>query len=117
MTPIAWMAAVSVLSWLAISAVWRGLNPELFYGMLGPLVSAWVTWVAVVVVWRSTPERLAAVMTAGLAAKMLFFGVYVAVMIRVVGLRLVPFVIAFVSYFIALYAMQAMFLKRLTAPR
>ena len=30
------------------------------------------------------------------------------------ALRPVPFVVAFVTYFIALYAMQALFLKRLT---
>jgi len=35
---------------------------------------------------------------------------------RVLSLRLEPFVIAFVSYFIALYAMQALFLRRLVTP-
>jgi hypothetical protein len=38
-------------------------------------------------------------------------------MIRVLDLRPGPFVTAFVSYFVALYAMQALFLRRLTAPR
>ena len=32
------------------------------------------------------------------------------------SLRLVPFVTAFVIYFIALYAMQALFLRRLVTP-
>jgi len=36
------------------------------------------------------------------------------VVIRLLTLKTVPFVTAFVSYFIALYAMQALFLKRLT---
>ena len=44
------------------------------------------------------------------------FPVYVAVMLRLVSLRLVPFVTAFVIYFIALYAMQALFLRRLVTP-
>jgi hypothetical protein len=35
-------------------------------------------------------------------------------MLRLLSLRPVPFVTAFVTYFIALYAMQALFLKRLT---
>jgi hypothetical protein len=34
-------------------------------------------------------------------------------MVRLLGLEPVPFVAAFVSYFIALYAMQALFLRRL----
>jgi hypothetical protein len=53
-------------------------------------------------------------MIVGFAVKLVFFGVYVAVMLRVLALRPVPFVTAFTSYFIALYAMQAWFLKRLT---
>jgi hypothetical protein len=40
--------------------------------------------------------------------------VYVAVMLKLLSLRPVPFVFAFTSYFIALYAMQALFLRRLT---
>ena len=47
------------------------------------------------------------------ALKFVFFVVYVAVMLRLLSLRPVPFVIAFVSYFIALYAMQAFYLRRL----
>jgi len=118
MAPIAWMAAVSLGSWLAISMVGGDrVNPELLYGMLGPLVAGCATWFAVDRVWRSAPEKLTAVMTAGFAAKMLLFGLYVGLLPRALALRLVPFVVAFVSYFIALYAMQAMFLKRLTAPR
>jgi hypothetical protein len=37
----------------------------------------------------------------------------VAVMLGVLSLRPVPFTTAFVSYFIALYAMQALFFRRL----
>jgi hypothetical protein len=38
-------------------------------------------------------------------------------MIRLLSLRTVPFMTAFVSYFIALYAMQALFIRRLTMTR
>ena len=114
MTPIAWMAGASVASWLAVSALGGDrVNPEALFGMLGPLVSACVAWIAMVRAHRVAPERLTSVMMVGFAVKLLFFGVYVAVMVRVVGLRLVPFVTVFTTYFIALYAMQALFLKRL----
>ena len=43
-----------------------------------------------------------------------FFALYLTVMLKLLSLRPVPFVVAFVSYFIALYAMQALFLRRLT---
>jgi hypothetical protein len=116
MTPIAWMAGVSVVCWLAVSAIGgERVNPEALFGMLGPLASACVAWVAMVRAHRAAPERLTAVMMAGFAVKLVFFGIYLAVMLRVLALRPVPFVTVFTSYFIALYAMQALFLKRLMA--
>ena len=115
MTPVVWMTGVSLGSWLTVLAVWGdGAHPEALFGMLGPLASACVTWVAVQRTYRSAPERLTRVLTVGFAVKFVFFGVYVAVMLRLLSLRPVPFVFAFTSYFIALYAMQALFLKRLT---
>jgi uncharacterized membrane protein YdfJ with MMPL/SSD domain len=60
-----------------------------------------------------TPERVMGAMIIGFALKFVFFGAYVAVMLGVLSLRPVPFMTAFVSYFIALYAMQALFFRRL----
>jgi hypothetical protein len=120
MTALAWMAGVSLASWLAITAIDRDrLHPEVLFGMLGPLVSACGTWMAIRVAHRAGPARLTAVMVAGFALKMVFFGAYVAVMLRWLDLRAVPFVLSFTGYFIALYGMEALFLRRLTvaAPR
>lgn len=115
MTPIVWMAGASLVTWLAVSAIGGDrVNPEALYGMAGPLVAACITWGAVHQTWRSNPVGLTGVMIVGFAAKLAFFALYVAIMIRVLALRPVPFVLAFVSYFIALYAMQAFYLKRLT---
>jgi hypothetical protein len=114
MTPIVAMAAVSVAAWAVVSTLGgERVNPETMYGMLGPLASACATWVVVQRTYRVAPERVTAVMVTGFAVKLVFFGAYVAVMLRVLALRPEPFVVAFVSYFIALYAMQALFLKRL----
>jgi hypothetical protein len=113
------MAGLSVASWLIVTLVTGGARPEVLFGMLGPLSSACATWAAVQAAHRTAPARVTAVMIGGFAAKMVFFGVYVAVMLRVLELRAVPFVVSFTAYFIALYAMEAVFLKRLTvdAPR
>ena len=48
-------------------------------------------------------------------AKIVFFGLYLAAMVRVIELRVAPFAVAFVGYVIALYALEALFLKRLLA--
>mgnify|MGYP001098915398 CR=1 FL=1 len=114
MTPVAWMAGASVVSWLIASrAAGPEANPEVLYGMLAPLVVAVVSWIVIERTYRSDPERLTRVMVEGLAVKAVFFGAYVAGMLRVIGLRPVPFVVSFTSYFIALHVTEAVFLRRL----
>jgi len=113
MTALAWMAGVSVGSWLVVTAVMGGANPEALLGMAGPLLAACASWVAVERMHAVAPERVMSVMLTAFMAKMMFFGVYVAGMLRGLELRRTPFVVSFTVYFIALYAMEALFLKRL----
>jgi hypothetical protein len=116
MNAVGWMVGSSAGSWAAIAAAAGGrAHPELLFGMLGPLVSAVVTWVAVERTFRAAPERLTGVMVAGFGVKMVLFGAYVAVMLRLAGLRPIPFVAGFTGYFIALHVMEALFLRRLLA--
>jgi hypothetical protein len=108
------MAGAAVGSWLALSAaVGDRVNPESLFGMAGPLAATCASWIAIKRTHHAAPERVMAVMIVWFALKLVFFGAYVAVMIRLLSLRTVPFIAAFVSYFIALYAMQALFLRRL----
>jgi len=114
MTPVAWMAGASIVSWLVASrAVGAEANPEVLYGMLAPLVVAVGSWMVIERTYRSDPERLMRVMVEGLAVKALFFGAYIAGMLRLMGVRPVPFVVSFTSYFIALHVTEAVFLRRL----
>ena len=102
------------MSWLAVSAVGGDqVNPESVFGMAGPLVVSCASWLGLQHIHRVAPERVMAAMIVGFAAKFVFFGAYVAVMLRILALRPVPFMAVFVSYFIALYAMQTLFLRRL----
>lgn len=114
MTPLLWMAGMCAGAWLVVVAVAPELNPEVLLGILGPLVSAMATWI-VVARAVAVPERVTGVMVTGLAVKMVFFGVYVAGMLKGAGLRPVPFVVSFAASFIALHAMEAGFLRRLFA--
>ena len=114
MREVAWMAGAAVGSWLVVTAIGGDrINPETLFGMAGPLVAVCASWIATERTHRSAPERVLAVMIVWFARKLVFFGVYVTVMLKLLSLRPVPFVVAFVSYFIALYAMQALFLRRL----
>ena len=114
MRPLLWMAGTCAGAWLVVVAVAPDLNPEVLLGILGPLVSAMATWI-VVARAVAVPERVTGVMVTGLAVKMVFFGVYVAGLLKGAGLRPVPFVVSFAASFIALHAMEAGFLRRLFA--
>jgi hypothetical protein len=113
--PLLWMAGMCVGAWLTVVALSPQLNPEALLGIVGPLASALVTWIVIARTAAAAPEKVTGVMVTGLAVKMVFFGVYVAGMLKGAGLRPVPFVVSFAGAFIALHAMEAMFLRRLFA--
>lgn len=114
MTPLAWMAGAGVGAWLLVRALSGGdADPEVGLGMAGPLACALASWVAYRWAHRTAPGRLTTVMVAALAAKMVFFAGYVAVVLRGFGLRPAPFAVSFAGFFIALHAMEALFLRRL----
>jgi hypothetical protein len=116
MTLVSWLAAGSVLSaGLIVAAGGGAYAPEVLFGMAGPLAETVASWVVADQVFRRRPERLTAVMITAFAGKLVFFGAYVAVMLKVLSLRPVPFVASFTGYFIALHFVEAMALRRLFA--
>jgi hypothetical protein len=116
MTPVLWMIGCAAGTCAVAALIFPNARLELLLGMLGPLFSAVVTWVVTAHTHQTAPESMTGVMVAGFAARMVFFGAYVAVMLRVLSLSPVPFVISFTTYFIAMYAIEAVFLKRLLDP-
>jgi len=52
-------------------------------------------------------------MVRGFVTKMLFFAVYVAAVVTGAGVDPVPFALSFTAYFVALYAVEALLLRRL----
>jgi hypothetical protein len=114
MTPVGWMVGASAGSAVAAIGVFgRRAAVEILCGMLAPLVAATGSWVIAERTFRRNPERLTAVMIAAFGAKVVFFGAYVAVMLAVLGLRPTPFVVSFTGYFIGLYLIEALCLRRL----
>lgn len=114
MKVVSWMASVSVISWLLIAWLTGAeVGTDVLWGMMGPLAATSGSWVLAERVYKRHPENLTSVMAAGFAGKLVFFGAYVAVMLRVLLVRPVPFVVSFTAYFIALYATEAVCLRRL----
>ncbi len=116
MKQIAWMAGTSLAAGVvALAVAGGGIRNELLLGMLGPLVVACGTWVLAERTHARDPRAVTGLMIAGFAFKMVFFGVYVVVMLRVLDVQPVPFAVSFSSYFIALHFVEALFLQRLFA--
>ena len=114
MRPVWWMGGSAILSWLMVAAI-PGVESdrEMLLGMLAPLAGAVGTWVLVARTYASTPERLTSRMVAAFGGKLVFFGAYVTVMLKVMSLRPLPFVISFTTYFIVLHMFEALCLQRL----
>ena len=114
MKELRWMVGASVVSWLASAVVLDAqARMAVLAGMIAPLTAVSGSWVAAERTYRRRPERLTAVMVAGFAAKVVFFGTYVAIALTALSLRPVPFVASFTTYFIALYLAEAIWLRRL----
>lgn len=116
MTPVAWMAGAALVSWLAATLGFGAqTGMATFYGMVGPLLVAIVSWVLAEQVWRRDPTSLTKLMMSGFVAKMVFFGAYVAVVIKGLSQPAVPFAVSFTGSFIALHVIEALALRRLFA--
>ena len=111
---VIWMVVGSMASWFGVAIFLdQRTGLEILCGMFGPLVAVAGTWIAAQWVYDRNPVDLTPMMITGFAAKLVFFGGYVSVMLKVLGLRPIPFMVSFTSYFIALYFIEALFLRRL----
>jgi hypothetical protein len=118
MKPVVIMILASVVTWAIVAAVLKPQTSiEVLFGMLGPLAAVSATWLIVEWGYRQRPTELTSLMMVAFLLKMIFFGGYVAIMLRVAGFRTIPFVASFTSYFIALYVMEALYMKRLFSER
>jgi uncharacterized membrane protein YdfJ with MMPL/SSD domain len=118
MKPVAWMAGAGGVSWfIAAMIVDQRTGIEVLFGMLGPLAATTGTWVLAERIYRHRAQALTTVMATAFVAKIVFFGAYIAVMLLGLRFRPVPFVLSFTGYFIALYLMEALFLRRLFSER
>ena len=110
------MSAASLVAALAAVAVaGRETGADVLLGMLAPLGAAGVSWVLIERTYKRDPQRLTSLMIGAFGVKMLFFGAYVALMLQVVGVHLVPFIVSFTGYFVALYLTEALLMRRLFA--
>ena len=116
MRPLWWMAGAALLSSLAVAAA-PGVESdrEVLLGMLAPLGGAAATWILVVRTYAARPNALTQAMIAAFGGKLVFFGAYVTIVLKVLEARPLPFVISFTTYFIGLHLAEALSLQRFFA--
>ena len=113
-----WIAAAALGSGIvAVAAAGTQLAAEILLGMLAPLAAVLASWVMTERIYRRQPARMTGLMIGAFGVKMIFFGAYVALMIKMVGVRPAPFVASFTGYFVALYLTEALLMRRLFAER
>src|SRR5689334_14221906 len=79
----------------SLVAIMLGAPPrEVLLGMMAPLVVTAATWFIAKRVCHRKPEDLTAVMIAALGAKLVFFGAYAVVMLKVLALDPIPFIVS-----------------------
>jgi hypothetical protein len=116
MKPVVSMCGAGLLAWLAATVGFgAGTATATLYGVAAPLVVAVVTWRMAEETYRRDPVALTGLMMAGFVGKMVFFGAYVAIVIKVFSQPAVPFAVSFAGSFIALHLIEALALRRLFA--
>ena len=116
MKPVAVMVAAGVGSWLvALPLVGARTGVDVLFGMLGPLAMATGSWTLIGRTYARNPRSLTSVMIAAFAFKVVFFGAYVVVMLKLLLVRPVPFMASFVAYFSGLYLLEALYLRAMVA--
>jgi hypothetical protein len=113
-----WLLVTTVVclgTWAGVNVVRPAWGEAVFYGMAGPLVAVVSTWIAVERASRTSPAATTGVMMTAFAVKMLFFAGYVVVVVLATGVDRGVFGVSFAAYFIGLYALEALMLRRLMA--
>ena len=111
------MVSPSLVGWVAAIALFGRQNAAaIFLGMIAPLLVTVASWLSIEWAHAQDPRKVTGVLMAGFAGKMVVFGGYVVVVLRVFGVRPVPFIASFTAYFIGLYLIEALYLKRLFRP-
>ena len=115
MMAVSGMAAGCLAAWFIVLLVAPVHAASVFLGVLGPFCAVAGTWLVVERVAKQNPGALSSLLMAGFVVKMALFAAYVVAVVRFGGVDWTAFTLSFAGSFIALYAVEAVLLRRLTA--
>ena len=109
------MAVACTAAWLTVMVASPEHARSVFFGILGPFSAVAGTWLLVERVAGHNPAALTSLMMTGFVVKMVLFAVYVVAIVRLANVDWTAFTLSFAATFIALYAVEAVLLRRLIA--
>jgi hypothetical protein len=116
--PVAHMAVAGVACFAFVSVVTGADSPfAVLLGLVGPLTAAIGSWIVLERAHARSSEDLSRVMIKLFGAKLILFGAYVASVVVLLPAGTSAFVVSFVSHYILLHLMEALYLRRLFAVR
>ena len=107
------MTLLGVAIWIGSILLGVDAQREVRLGVLCPLLVTNAAWVLMERTYKRRPQALTSTIVAAFGFKLVFFGAYLAVMLRWLSLQAVPFVVSFMGSFVALHLMEALFLRHL----
>jgi hypothetical protein len=111
-----WMLTGSlILSFALILLLGMELRYEVLFGMLGPLVSALVSWLLMIRQHEKNQLGMTRLLIRALAVKVVFFALYIIVLLNLNLVQPVPFALCFAGFYLILHMVEAMGLHRLQA--
>jgi len=109
-----WMLSGSILSALFLTAITgMDMRLEIWFGMLGPLLCALVSWIAMERRYTRRPEHMTSLLIKAFITKMVFFAAYIVVLLSNEWVQAIPFAIIFTVYYLSLHVVEAVGLHRL----
>ncbi|HJM10283.1 MAG: hypothetical protein QF674_03075 [Candidatus Marinimicrobia bacterium] len=96
-----------IISWIII----KGYIPELFLGMIVPLVIGLLTVTKIQSIFTSDPGKLTSFMIKSFIGKLVIYGVYMIGIVAFSSFNERPFFISFIGYFITLHVLEAFFIR------
>lgn len=112
MSALAWLVVSWVGVWLAALLVSPDTGIDTGLGMAGPLSAAVLSGGLLERIRPRGPRAVTSFLVKAFAAKMVFFGAYVIIMLTVLSLEPRPFVISFTACFLVLHVAEAMRLRQ-----
>ena len=96
-----------IISWIII----KGYIPELFLGMIVPLVIGLLTVTKIQSIFTSDPGKLTSFMIKSFIGKLVIYGVYMIGIVAFSSFNERPCFISFIGYFITLHVLEAFFIR------